>query len=515
MAELTAELVKQEIVEDSFQVCREDFQPFFSEVFQDREFLLDFISKPFGGSVLSFLPEYYDDREVVLKAVENWHTVFEKVSEWYGDDEEIAKIAVSQHGNNFQYLSERLRGSKEMMFLALHNLPKNEFTDRWVITAVASDELRKDREVINEILKYYYVDIRNIHESLLDDEDFIRDVVDNEEHGDFVIHYASDRLKEDREFVKYAVTKSHYILGETTEELQDDDEIVRLALAKSSSAIQYASDRFKDNKDIILNLVKENSEALQVASNRLKDDIDVVMAAVSKNASAFKYVSKRLQGNKEVVMTAIDSGDCYNILKYTTDELRNDKEVVFSAVVNSWAYEFEYASPSLKADREFILTLIDVLGEYDIVKYISPLLQGSYEIMEAAVASDGMLIQYASENLRDDPEFVKKAMANDVEAIKYASNNVLDNEEVVRMAVEEIPMLFVCASYRLRTNKELIEELMEKNVSILQFVPAECSHYAYFAKPKSKEDVFMKLLRKIDDIADYENDYIIPEDDED
>lgn len=514
MAELTAEQVKKEVLEYPLALFNGDYQPFFNEIFNDKAFLMECLSKENYGSVFRYATDFSDDKEIALLAIKDSPFSFQFASDRLKDDDEVATLALSGHGDNFQHLSERLRGSKEMMFLALHSLPENEFTDRWVITAVASEELRKDKEVAREILKYYHFDIKNIHESLLDDFDFIREMVETEENGDMILHFVSDRLKADREFIKYAVSKSHYLLAEASDELKDDDEIVRLALDNSPYAIEYASDRFKDNKDIILGIVKKNPGAIQCASERLRDDYDVVMAAVSQKGSLLEYASKRLLGDKEVVMAALDSGDCNNLLGYVSEELRNDKEVVFTAIVNGWHFDFRYASPSLKADREFVLSIIEVLGEYDLVKFISPLLQSSYEIMEAAVASDGLLIEYASENLRDDPEFVKKAIEQNPEAIKFASNTVLDNEEVVRLAVEKDPMLFVCASYRLRTDKELIEELMEKNVSILQFVPSDYSHYFYFAKPGCKEDVFMKTLQKLENLSDLANDEMVKEDDE-
>lgn len=157
MAELTAELVKQEIIEDSFQVCREDFRPFFSEVFQDREFLLDFISKPFGGSVLSFLPEYYDDREVVLKAVENWHTVFEKVSEWYGDDEEIVLTGISNVPMAYVYAKGKLVNNRDFALKAVkaHHLAfafmENFHDDREIAKIAISNNPRTYKYASNRL----------------------------------------------------------------------------------------------------------------------------------------------------------------------------------------------------------------------------------------------------------------------------------------------------------------------------------------------------------------------------
>jgi hypothetical protein len=54
------------------------------------------------------------------------------------------------------------------------------------------------------------------------------------------------------------------------------------AVGKIGYVLYFASDRIKDDKDIVLEIVKQDGYALEFASVRLKDDQDIVLEAVKK-----------------------------------------------------------------------------------------------------------------------------------------------------------------------------------------------------------------------------------------
>ncbi|MBU6149728.1 MAG: F-box protein, partial [Verrucomicrobia bacterium] len=79
------------------------------------------------------------------------------------------------------------------------------------------------------------------------------------------INCASDRLKDDKEFILKMIEEWTQISGRSP---------------NVCWAFRYASDRLKDDKDVVLAAVQKDGITLEVASDRLKEDKDVVLAAL-------------------------------------------------------------------------------------------------------------------------------------------------------------------------------------------------------------------------------------------
>lgn len=101
------------------------------------------------GEDLATAPEHLrNDKEVVLAAVK-WHPLqLAHASEDLRDDEHLATLAVSSSGGSaFQFCSERLRGERDLLNLAL-NPGLNPHACCPEALRYASDELRNDKALI-------------------------------------------------------------------------------------------------------------------------------------------------------------------------------------------------------------------------------------------------------------------------------------------------------------------------------------------------------------------------------
>ena len=81
---------------------------------------------------------------------------------------------------------------------------------------------------------------------------------------------ASDRLKNNKEFIKEA-TKISYI------------------------SLKFANPKFRDDKEIIMEAVKNCGWALEYASDKLRNDVEVVREAVKNCEFAFEIASKKIK----------------------------------------------------------------------------------------------------------------------------------------------------------------------------------------------------------------------------
>jgi hypothetical protein len=117
--------------------------------------------------------------------------------------------------------------------------------------------------------------------------------------GAMQIQYASERLRSDKKFGLFIVSKNGLDLKYLSDKLKDNDEVVNLALKTSSRAIKYASDRFKDNEEIVKKLLYLNPYCIQLVSDRLKEKKEIVLIALNREASNLYHISPKLSNNKE------------------------------------------------------------------------------------------------------------------------------------------------------------------------------------------------------------------------
>ena len=102
---------------------------------------------------------------------------------------------------------------------------------------------------------------------------------------------------------------------------------------------------------------EDGASYLKRASTELRADREVVLAAVKKRGSALQYASAGLRADREVVMTALRTGPGR---KYRD---------------NFCQVYFQYASPTLRADIDFVRPAVLLYGAYAALQHVSAELQ--------------------------------------------------------------------------------------------------------------------------------------------
>ena len=174
-------------------------------------------------------------------------------------------------------------------------------------------------EQLKWIKEKNYYNFKEAPKEWLESNEFMLQTLTDNTDGRF-LHYASEKLKDDREIVLAAVTKSGSALEFASTKLKDDKEIVLAAVTKIGSYLQYASNRLKDDKEIVLVAVAKNGQALRYASDKLKDDKEIVLVAVTNNGDALEYASEKLKDDKEILLAAVANDS--SSLRFASEEAR-------------------------------------------------------------------------------------------------------------------------------------------------------------------------------------------------
>lgn len=105
------------------------------------------------------------------------------------------------------------------------------------------------------------------------------------------------------------VNYAGYTLRFASPSLQNDEEIVRTAIIWDSSSFQYASDKLKNDYNFLLHIVKIAGDVLLFASERMKDNKKLALISF-KNVKTINFIifQKKLEMMKKL---------CHRQLKVT------------------------------------------------------------------------------------------------------------------------------------------------------------------------------------------------------
>lgn len=150
------------------------------------------------------------------------------------------------------------------------------------------------------------------------------------------------------EKIKELVNKGFYL----------EDEIILLAMKSNKKAIKFASNMLKDNKEFAKKAIEIDPLALSELSDRLKNDKEIVLKAVSKNGFAVKYASKELKHDFQVADTAVlNKGKA---IKNLPEPMQQKREIALHAVKTD-GLALAYI-PYFSSDKEIVFNALHQNG---------------------------------------------------------------------------------------------------------------------------------------------------------
>jgi len=251
----------------------------------DKE-LMVLMAREHGDETFSYANEkLLDDREFVLTAFKsNLYSAFRQpaalsmVSKRLRDDKELVIVALNIRLDRYsetgllKYASERLRGDRDVVLAAI-NADGEDLTYANSLK-FASEDLKNDKELVLKAVSNERLNLEFASDALKDDQEVILAAVNSakrhnlDDQGSAIKAYqhASDRLKKDKSFTIFMVTKSCWAAEYLDPSLKKDKELALLAVQQAKEAMRYFDDDLRQDKDIKRWLQASNSERSQMWS---------------------------------------------------------------------------------------------------------------------------------------------------------------------------------------------------------------------------------------------------------
>ncbi|WP_422137785.1 PEP/pyruvate-binding domain-containing protein [Endozoicomonas sp. ALC020] len=131
--------------------------------------------------------------------------------------------------------------------------------------------------------------------------------------------------------------------------LGDHKEEINNALLKYG--LRYASQRVRNDRDFVLPAISRHPEELQFLSAELRNDRDVVMASAAEEAKVLSYASNTIRSDKSTIESLMAVN--VNVLKYGCETLLSDREFMLDLIAKNYQ-AFQYVALELKTDTDFI-----------------------------------------------------------------------------------------------------------------------------------------------------------------
>jgi hypothetical protein len=244
-----------------------------SDYYNNSEFLSQYGSKDFALQLLR-------DESITEKAYGRVLRLLQERQLTEDRDVALALVQKKDFGD-LAALPERFRDDEEIVVAAITNNPRGP-------VSVISERLRKDKNIA--LLLASKID-KVIHE-----EDRIKK-----------FEYFGDNIKKDREVAKLAVEHDGNLL-KVFSDFQNDGEIVRIAIQNTSAAFRYASELIKNSRDFVLWAVQNANYRKGVpilGQTKFLDDEEIALLAVKNYGGEYMVLSDRLQRNVDIVIQAL------------------------------------------------------------------------------------------------------------------------------------------------------------------------------------------------------------------
>jgi len=157
------------------------------------------------------------------------------------------------------------------------------------------------------------------------------------------------------------------------------------------------------------------------------------------------------------------------IYEYTGVNVRSDKEILLGFSKKDWYdYQpFQYASKSLKKDKEFVNVLLD-RGD-NVYPYIDESLKDDETIIRKSMKLSELNYKRLPKKYRKDKQLTMQAVKKYGYLLEYADESLKDDMDVVKVALNAHLYAMPYASKRIRNNKSLFLELLSKDPSFLEY----------------------------------------------
>lgn len=268
----------------------ESLAPYRSSLVNDRDFIKDCL---ISGDVCILEPEYADDEEIALLAMKNalektageWHDAHKKnyavLSDRLKLDDRIIRMELESNGQSLSYMPDSVKDNEEYAKLALSNTA--------YAAAFISNRLMSDKAFVWEMLNqfdggdFFYI-LDKIDVQFLRDHDVL-DLAVTKDCSGMTYAWFGDIGEELDEFVSQLVE----IITENPAHLYNRD------------LLKYLPECFRDDALIATMCIANNPEMYCYVGSGLKNDAEFALSLMMNNdIDISDYLSDEVRNNDEV-----------------------------------------------------------------------------------------------------------------------------------------------------------------------------------------------------------------------
>ena len=263
------------------------------------------------------------------------------------DEKQLMKKAVAYDARNLEFASERLRRDAELVLDAItHDAKACRFAHPILFQSESFVQ-----ELIQRANKISVEIFENIPESTKRDRQCLIEIAKKLESGSDLEKFIDSS---DREFFSEIVGVNGRMIYFASEAIKDDDDLARKAINGGANLLSV-SERLRNDADFVCWAIDRSPAHFRRAGEKAQDNRTVVLAAVSKQGSALDWASERLRDDLEVVSVAVEQDP--EALQYASERILNDKEFVLKVCAIE-PHVYHYAGDALFSDREFAMFIV-------------------------------------------------------------------------------------------------------------------------------------------------------------
>jgi hypothetical protein len=229
--------------------------------------------------------------------------------------------------------------------------------------------------------------------------------------------------------------------------------------------------KYEENKDRVLQIVASDGWAFKYVNDFFKNDKDVALVAVKNTYGlAFEFVGSSLKNDKDFAKVVIFDYNHRCALKFLHDDLKDDQNLMQAALALD-GLSLKYASKRLQNDRDFVL--FAVMQNGTALEFASKDLQNDTIVVTAAVSKNGEALEFASTDLQNEKSIVMIAAAENEEALHFSGQDLRNDRSFVLDGISKFTSMLKFAGHELKKDRTLVLSAIEKNALVLAFASEE------------------------------------------
>ncbi|MDO4485532.1 MAG: DUF4116 domain-containing protein [Bacillota bacterium] len=230
---------------------------------------------------------------------------------------------------------------------------------------------------------------------------------------------------------------------------------------------------------------------------------DMALKLMEKDGSMFKYLPKEFRNDKDILYEAIRN--CPEAFRYASPEIKTDRGFAISVISADYDYFVQYASPEIRNDKKLAELYASLHGDY--IQHFSEEIRSNRDVIERCIEFNDISANayaHATNDLRADKSLTLKAVREIGTLLKYASDELKADRDVVMEAVKESAEAFNYASNTLKADKQFVIEIIRNNYKCIKYVSNEL---------KNDKDIITTAVSESPFAIEYVSDEIITDKD--